>query len=212
MKTTVFRLEGGDRQMPDPALLAEIMVYEIPTLPAYSILAASLEFSDPFFSEATSGNPDFAIDGNRLQVNPRQNYFGAQNRLIVHYAGIRDYSLLFPHIDTPALQQRLGQFAEEAEKAFDAGAWMSFVMMAGAVIEGLLSVQYHKRKFHQLIDSAQDSGLLSERDAQRVHDVREARNTIHADRYQDPFVDRCLAMDIFQIYDQLIKRHWSAGA
>ena len=129
--------------------------------------------------------------------------------LAITYTGIRDYSLLFPHVKNEALRNRLGQFAEEADKAFDEAAWMSFVLMAGAVIEGMLMARFGKKLgFYDLINQAGDKGILSPEEQAQAHQVRDARNLVHAGRFEKPFVDRKLAMDTYIVYDRLLKRRW----
>lgn len=212
MKTTVFELTGGSFRSFYNTQGAQDRVYTIPTLPAYAILTTSLEYHDPGrFDEFGNGmSPRHSVDNDSVIIHnvsglPDMNSDG--NRLIVHYAGIRDYSLLFPHINNPEKQMRLGQFADEADRAFESSAWMSFVIMSSAVVEGLLS-EYFKGKFMALIQQAEAENLISTSEAESLQTVRLVRNQFHTNKYSGAFADRTLAMDVFTLYDRLLKRHW----
>lgn len=102
---------------------------------------------------------------------------------------------------------RLGQFADEADRAFESSAWMSFVIMSSAVVEGLLS-EYFKGKFMALIQQAEAENLISTSEAESLQTVRLVRNQFHTNKYSGAFADRTLAMDVFTLYDRLLKRHW----
>lgn len=125
--------------------------------------------------------------------------------LTVYHAGIRDYRLLFPHIDNLELVARLADFAEEADKAFESQAWFSYVVMAGAVVEGLLWYHFKKPNFNWMINLARKNELLSASEVDLVNEVREARNLIHAEKFQTVIPGRQLALDISVTYDRLIK-------
>ncbi|HEY5601704.1 MAG TPA: hypothetical protein VIM41_01195 [Gammaproteobacteria bacterium] len=71
---------------------------------------------------------------------------------------------MFPAVSTPERKESLANYYEEAEKCFDAGAWLSFMLMCGAVFEGLLYDQIGNattNKFFDLIPKAESIGLLS---------------------------------------------------
>ncbi len=44
--------------------------------------------------------------------------------LVIHYHGLKDYSLLFPWVNNNDLRKRLGEYYKEAELNFDSGAWL----------------------------------------------------------------------------------------
>ncbi|WP_027858751.1 hypothetical protein [Marinobacterium jannaschii] len=213
MKATVFRLTGLKTEYRDGNYNGPLEgIFRVPTLPAYSILHHHLELGNAVRMEDFSV-PDTEIHGDVLRMTPiasTTHYLWEMNAtLTISFSGIRDYSLFFPHVENDQLRVRLGQFAEEAEKAFEASAWMSFALMAGAVIEGLLMNQFGRNKrFKQLIDLSVEEKVISAEDLISLHEVREARNRVHADRFQDPFVGRKLAMDVYVIYDRLLKRRW----
>ena len=185
--------------------------FKVPSLPAYAALHHNVEYDSSVMGEL-SGVPHIEVIDDLVHICPVSSLYLSSNNtgiLTMSYSGIRDYALLFPHIKSEGLQQRLGQFAEEAEKAFDACAWMSFVLMAGAVIEGLLVDRFGNNKnFKTLIQSANKAGVLDVGDLENLQEVREARNRVHAERFDEPFIERLLAMDVYVIYDRLVKRRW----
>ena len=213
MKTTVFQLLNPQERTTNPLFDVSETIYTIPTLPAYSVIDVTLDYLDRSSVETGNFRPAFIIEGDKIRVSGTSTFWGRssdKNRLVVHYAGIRDYRLLFPHIKDLSVSKRLGQYAEEAEVSFEAGIWMPFVMMAGAVIEGLLDdcTPAAFGKFEKMIDRAQDQKILTENDALLCHRVRHARNLIHSRRHSEAYVDRSLAMDTYVFYHELIKRHW----
>lgn len=130
------------------------------------------------------------------------------HRLVIHYHGIRDYSLLFPHIASRELQRRLGQFYEEAEVSFENGAWLAFALMAGAIYEGML---FHydgckEDNFAKLISLGKENKILDEFSAGIMTRTRELRNLVHPGRANEPFVTRADAMDMRKVLDRLIKQ------
>ncbi|TCK06126.1 hypothetical protein [Marinobacterium mangrovicola] len=222
MKTTVFVLTNPACDVRDGQFQIADYAYTVPSLPAYAILHHALSFDLSIPIETGIQHQPYTIEGDKVVLSGRS-IAGLslidRVTLTIGYSGVRDYALLFPHIQNEKLRSRLGWFAEEAERTFDASAWMSFVLMAGAVIEGLLTVRFYgdngpnrnrdgKVDFYRLIKRAGESGLLSEGECENVDSVREARNTVHADRYESPFVDRKLAMDTYLVYDRLLKRRW----
>lgn len=211
MKTTVFELMNMGSEPTATPFDEQSGVYDIPTLPAFAILHTSLDFGSSYVSESFI-RPTYEIESDRLIISPMPEFWGLRGdvpKLTVTYSGIRNYTLLFPHVTCEGLKVRLGEFAEEAEKAFDASAWMSFVLMAGAVIEGLLVSRFgNNKKFFKLIKLAGEAGLVTETELESLDEVREARNRVHADQFGLPFVGRQLAMDVYVIYDRFLKRRW----
>ncbi|SEQ75533.1 hypothetical protein SAMN03080615_02638 [Amphritea atlantica] len=211
MKTTVFQLVNPTFEKELEVFGPQETVFRIPTLPAYSIIDYSL---DGDYSPYESGNyrAVFSLEGDSIRIQGVQNklFRSGKDRFVIHYAGIRDYSLLFPHINESSCRVRLGQYAEEADMSFESGAWLSFMMMAGAVIEGLLDncTPASADSFNKMIIKARQLEILSEEDETLCHKVKEARNLIHASKHPKEYVTRALAMDTYVFYDALIKRHW----
>ena len=50
--------------------------------------------------------------------------------------------------------------------------------------------------------------MLSKDELTSLDEVREARNRIHPEKTDVPFVSRSLAMSVYVIYDRLLKRRW----
>ena len=117
MKSTVFDLtypsngpgwgESGNAEFP------------IPTLKAYAIEYSEFKVTGGLHAhkEMIEGQ-DYTLKESALLWHSAvasmlrgMDYF----RLVIHYHGIRDYGLLFPHIQNAELQRRLGQFYEESE-------------------------------------------------------------------------------------------------
>lgn len=212
MKTTVFQLVNPSFEKESPPFGPQETVFKIPTLPAYSIIDHSLDSGDYSSYETGNHRATYSLEHDCIRIKGVKNelYYSGIDRFVIHYAGVRDYSLLFPHIKEHSCRERLGQYAEEAELSFESGAWLSFMMMAGAVIEGLLDdcTPSSYGQFKAIINKANEQGTISDTDAALCHQVREARNLIHASKHPKEYVTRTLAMDTYVFYDALIKRHW----
>ncbi|MEH7214772.1 DUF4145 domain-containing protein [Priestia megaterium] len=130
--------------------------------------------------------------------------------VVLHYHGIRDYSLLFPWIGNQRLRKRIGEFYEEADKNFEQGAWLSFALMCGAVFEGMLHARLDPNstysQFNNLINTAFSSRLIDEREKTIMQEVKEARNLVHSGNFKHPNVTRKNAMDIMATLNELIKK------
>ncbi|KNH23914.1 hypothetical protein ACS78_08145 [Priestia megaterium] len=130
--------------------------------------------------------------------------------IVLHYHGIRDYSLLFPWIENQGLRTRIGEFYEEADKNFEQGAWLSFALMCGAVFEGMLHARLDPNstysQFNNLINNAFSSRLIDERERNIVRKVKDARNLVHSGNFNYPYVTRKDAMDIMATLNELIKK------
>jgi hypothetical protein len=128
--------------------------------------------------------------------------------LTVYYAGIRDYALFFPQVSNIYLKNRLGEFAEEANNAFEGGAWMSFTIMAISVIEGLLFNIFGSKNLVDLIDMANINAVIDDKEKVLLHDARQERNRVHAGKFNEPLASRCFGTDLYVLYDQLVKKNW----
>lgn len=171
MKTALF---AGDDMIPEWGI-GGLEGFCVPTLSAYAIefadfsLPPSMDYGFVPLTEAS----DFFTDGEQIRLAvPNPNPFlqmpggVSRARLLIHYHGIRDYSLLLPQVQDELLKTRIALFYEEMEKNFDAGSWLSFALMAGAVFEGLLAWRLKKGRavFGSFIEEAFKSELITERE------------------------------------------------
>lgn len=206
MNSTVFDLNftqpNCHQNLPDGRHRYDLT---IPTLPAFAIEYFTFQF------EALSSFPDAddSISNDKLTIYTESELTGLDSKLVIHYHGIRDYKLLFPFIVNPSLQERLGNFYREAETSFENSAWLSFMLMCGAIFEGMLFAklgQPNNSTFHQLIISARQNNLIDIDTDSKMNKVRVYRNLVHANRLSDPYVSRVDAMDIRTKLDKLIKK------
>lgn len=188
------------------------MILKLPTLPAYAAIDYSVKFEyiSPFNSEL--GEPKYEIKGDTVRVTNLSLAFSSavKGLLVVHHVGIKDFTLLFPHIKSEQLKQRLAEFAQEAETAFENKAWMSYVLMVGAVLEGLLYDQFGNKTFAELITKAKETNIIKESEATLFNEVRKTRNRVHASKFEQPFTDRSTALELNVAYDRLLKRRWDS--
>ena len=211
MKSTIFT--GRQFELGSTNTGEGVTQVVVPTLSAYAVEHS--EFTPP--PNLDTGptvlyqDSHYRIEGdNVFLAHPFCTPFGGLEpcRLVIHYHGIRDYALLFPQITDQRLKERLGRFYEEAEVAFDNHAWLSFALMAGAVYEGLLGwrLKSTKKSFDELIQLSQKQGVLSQSESDVLHDARQNRNLIHADRSTEAWMTRARAMDMRLVMDRLIRQ------
>lgn len=188
-----------------------IVVFPVPTLSAYAV-AHSNFYTDSGFADTSQlqniEGRDFEIVGDSvIWRSPVQPFIPADGtyRLIVHYHGIRDYEALFPSVQDLNIRRRIAQFQEEADTVFQQKAWMSYVILSTAVLEGLLVYRLGNKKLVRLIDEASESGLINDAGRNALHNARDRRNLVHASRAQEPYVSRLEAMDVRTSMDRLIK-------
>ncbi|MEW8459005.1 MAG: hypothetical protein AB2653_01720 [Candidatus Thiodiazotropha endolucinida] len=210
MKSTIFKLTNPIYEIVDNQFQQFDEIYKVPTLPAYAILNHDLNRNAPDIDGLNNTtNYEIIEDTIRIKnVDPIPEGLTTICSLTLFYAGIRDYSLLFPHINDPKLKERLGQFAEEADNALQNGSWMSFTIMAISAIEGLLFNEIGNKKLKQLIDKAHKIGILNNNEKELLHSAREVRNRVHAGLFEQPLADRISSTDLYVLYDQLIKKDW----
>ncbi len=207
MKTTVFELDKPEAVLAEDVLYATYQ-YKIPILPAYAIEFAELHMSNNWENKQHLLESGTHINGCTVSLHADNRYY-SESSLIIHYHGIRDYSLLFPFVHDQTMRIRLGNFYEEAEKNFDNGAWLSFCLMCGAVFEGMLYSQLTVNKsFNDLITLGVEKEIINEDDADIMHITREARNLVHLNKYDEEYITRKNAMDIRTTMDRLIKKKW----
>lgn len=200
MPTTLFALRDVIEQS---QLGSEYTTkFRVPTLDAYAVSSVVVHLGalaapwdvDCICEDVVSIQTPYKLDD--LECN-----------LTVNYIGFRDYALLFPSVSDASLKARLGQFYSELELSFDAGAWLTFMLMTGAVVEGILYSRIGRdATFELLIDEAHQTGLLSIADKNLLHTVRKYRNLVHASRHADSYVARLHAMDARVLVERLIRK------
>ncbi|WP_075185117.1 hypothetical protein [Teredinibacter haidensis] len=80
--------------------------------------------------------------------------------------------------------------------------------MVGAVIEGLLFDKFGNRNFNSLIEKAKAVKLLNANEAIVIDSIRNTRNKIHANKYNEDIAGRKEALQLSAAYDRLLKKNW----
>ncbi|WP_243765451.1 DUF4145 domain-containing protein [Bacillus arachidis] len=182
----------------------------IPILPAFSVEYFSVEYRGNLVFSGT--RDDLQTDMVIVDADSSVLHDFEEISVVVHYNGIRDYSLLFPWIEKDGLKRDLGLFYEEAEKNFDQGAWLSFALMCGAVFEGMLydkldypSSKNYENSFKKMTNAAYDRNIIGEHQKNIIDKVRELRNRVHCNKFDSDYVSRTDVMDMKSLLDRLIK-------
>jgi len=203
MKSTIFKLDpSAPTTTYNPSGPDYIYTFKLPLIPAFAVEYFMIHYG------ALSTLPDrsHTLTGDVLTVNPGYNLDDMDCRIVIFYHGIRDYSLLFPNVNPPNLQSRLGEFYREADAAFDAAAWLSFMLMCGALFEGILFFKSGaNQSFNDLILSAATKGTIDSQTRAIMDSVRQYRNLVHANRYAELYVSRADAMDTRITLDRLLR-------
>ena len=179
-------------------------VFTLPLLPAFAVEYFTLHYGPMMLFNG----PNYTISGNQLTITFQFELDQEDgSTLVLHYHGIRDYALLFPAVTPDSLQERLGEYYREAEQAFDSASWLSFMLMCGAIFEGIL---HHKLgandTFATLIANAASANHIDSNTQSVMNTVRDYRNLIHANRHTSPYVTRADAMDARTTLDKLIRQ------
>ena len=136
MDSTIFDILTSTGGLGTSGTGNPIITYNVPTLSAYAI-----GYSDVLINGLGSHQEgvDYEIKSDRLIWNdPTSIHSDDKLRLVIQNHGIRDYRLLFPTVTNASLVERLASFYEEAEKDLKSAAWLSYVLMCGAIFKGLL--------------------------------------------------------------------------
>ena len=190
--TTKYKLKGSSHEY----------VFAIPLLPAYAIEYYTVQLG----GLSALPEPDWRIFGQNFKIQLAYDLDDIESNLIIHFHGIRDYSLLFPSVTNPQLRVRLGEFYREAELAFDSGAWLSFALMCGALFEGILHDRLSSNAtFVNLIKQAKASGIIDSAAQKTMNSVRKLRNLVHGNQYARNYVSRVEAMDARVVLDKLLR-------
>ena len=132
---------------------------------------------------------------------------GSAIEFVIYHCGIRDYSLLFPdvrHTDS-ARAERLGLLYREAESCLATYAWLSYMLMSGAIFKPLL---YHRLcgkydSLSKLNKFAGDSRIITEEQFTIIDKARKYRNAIHANK-PSVYVQRPDSLDASLLIEKLI--------
>lgn len=126
-------------------------------------------------------------------------------RLKISYSGVSNYKLLFPYMTNSSLLERISKFYEEAEIAFINRAWLSYSLMAGAVIEGLLfDVIEENKSFDKLIEDAYEKKYIDDKLKDIIKKAKDTRNLVHANRYGKNYATREMAYNIKYALDEIL--------
>jgi hypothetical protein len=203
VKSATFRLDtSGEAYIHSIEGNIHRHVFKMPLLRAFAIEYFKLQFG------ALSTFPDSrdSIQEDELIITTDDSIDDMECWLTIYYHGIRDYALLFPSVTPLSLQERLGEFYREAEIAFEAGSWLSFMLMCGALYEGIL---HHKLQsydtFNILISKAANNSMIDSETKRIMNIVRNYRNLIHANKHETRFVSRADAMDARIVLDKLLR-------
>ena len=216
MKSTHFVLENPiyRSKLNDSGYEESLVEFKVATLPAYSFTNHSIDgvnmnvdgITTPISSAIV--NDRVIIPGVNKLINMLR---PSTPVLTVYHFGIKDYSLLFPEIMDSALKTRVGLFMEEADKTFEQEAWLSFVVMAGSVFEGVLSnlIADYGSTFGTLVNKVSELKILDEYEISILKDAVKFRNHVHAGKFKEETAARQDAMNIRVQLDQFIKKDWN---
>lgn len=187
--------------------------FKVPTLPAYSITNHSIDGVNINVDGVTTPTASVIVNDRVIihGVNKLINTLRPSTPILtIYHFGIKDYSLMFPEINNSVLRKRVGLFMEEADKSFEQEAWLSFVVMAGSVFEGLLSdlLGDYDSTFGKLVSRVDELNLLDDYEVSILKDAVSFRNHVHAGRYEEKTAERKAAMGIRVQLDQFIKKDW----
>ena len=203
MKSTVF-----DLNIASPTTSLNIVdgkeryTFTIAILPAFAVEYFTFQLGAlSVFPSATD-----TISDNTVTIETGYSLEDLECKFIIHYHGIRDYGLLFPSVTPTSLQERLGNFYREAEAAFDSASWLAFMLMCGALFEGILYSRLGTNTtFEKLIEAASAAGSINAGTECIMNKVRNYRNLVHANRHATPNVSRADAMDTRTTLDRLLR-------
>ena len=183
---------------------SNVYTFHLPLAPAYAIEYYTIHIG----SLSGFPNAENELIGNTLTLSLPYTLDDKDDcRITIFHYGIRDYSLLFPNVSPLDLKNRLGEFYREAEITFDSASWLGFALMCGALFEGILYFSLKKNnKFIDLISNARAQNIINSEEEKIINKVRDARNLVHANKHQDPYITRLDAMDIKITLDKLLNK------
>lgn len=201
MKSTTFVLDPSAAALTKTEV-GNVYAFKLPLLLAFAIEYYTLQFG----ALSTFPSDGDSLVGDTLTVTVMYPLDDMDSRVAIFYHGIRDYRLLFPTVTSATLQARLGEFYREAEAAFDSASWLTFMLMCGALFEGILFFKLGvNQSFNQLIQAAIANGTIDATTASIMNTVRGHRNLVHANRHTEAYVTRAEAMDTRITLDRLLR-------
>lgn len=181
--------------------------FKIPLLRAFGIVSSTLESGNLLLTQ----DADYFLQDNELIILIlKEGELDLISRLNIYYEGIKDYKLLFPRVldskDYVHLAERLGEYYHECELAFEKNMWISFILMCGAIFEGLLLFELKKpnASFENLIILAERRHIINDNDKEIMNKARMSRNIIHARRYEEKSYSRYEAVEMNILLNKLI--------
>lgn len=230
LRSTSYILKNGklvyseSEPAPFPAAAVYRYYFEAPGLSAYEI--HSLYIAPPGNIEGSliQPLPEAAGDAVVITLDGVAGLFFGQSNLTytceVRYYGVKDYRNFFRTIEDRDQAGRAAFYLEEAERAFEAGAYFSFLLMAGAVLESILQARLPPKKMDflkPLIERAEKEGFLPKAEpyflshSEIVSEwkfIADARNMLHPNRLDTDTI-RERAMNCRAILDKTLKSVWT---
>lgn len=212
MLVTRFQLENPVliRASGDEELYNDYLIFKVPILPAYAITDTRLDIDKSMNTNSNASCPPYELVNDTL-ITPGIAWdmeYKSSGGLTVYHNGIKDYSLLFPHVESYGLRQRLGNFALEANNAFHSQSWISYCFTAGGVIEGLFYNKFNRTNFIKLVELAMYDEIITNTEASFLYDIHKSCDRIQLYKNQEQIPNRKKAIELSIIYDRLIKLNW----
>lgn len=215
MKTAYFKLSNPDYKSEpiEYGFCKKWVTYKISILPAYAIASYTIQGMKTNIDGVIS-SVESAVNGDTVAIYDVDQLTHMltppETTLIINYLGIRDYQCFFPHFENGKLKERAAQFMEEADKTFDEASWLSFVLMAGAVFESYLVDMTGDKKstFGGLIKKISKNDFFDEDEIKILTEASDARNLVHAGRFEDIYLTRDKAMTVRLALEQFLRKDW----
>ena len=203
VKIKHFRLDTSNAQFPTKTLTCTIKTLAAYAIDNYHLLINGL-YNDV-------SNIDVIVSGTQVLITDNFGYdFSLSDKVefVIYYIGIRDYELLFPQIKANEAPRaaRLAKFYHEADECFESGAWLSFMLMSGAIFEHLLyfKIGPSHTTLSKLATTARNAHLISNEEFSIIESTRKARNAIHCNKLTEQYIDKKAAFDAKILIDKLI--------
>jgi len=164
---------------------------------------------------------DYTVDGRRLILSSELSSSVGVNdeiELLIHYYGVRDYQSLFYFLGDHELEDKMGRYYHESELCFVNGCWLSYLMMVGAIFEGILydklkdAIELDKdnaaKNFGKLLDKAYGDGSIIDETYMIMNSIRKKRNLVHVGCDPDSYPTYTDAMDAKAVLMKEMIRIW----
>lgn len=190
-------------------------------LEAFSVSHIEMKISG---APSQNESQDFFVDGYRVSLSQEVSEAVAEDdkiEFLISYYGVRDYSALFCFLSDDELVEKMGRYYRESEICFASGCWLSYLMMVGAIFEGIL---YDKLKdcieldrdiasknFGKLLEKAHAEGHLLKDAYDTMDSVRKKRNLIHVGCEPETYPSYTDAMDAKVVLRKELVKMWGPG-